>query len=517
MAVTRVEGAPAGDLADGFRALVEQLPQGIAVHSDGLILYVNPALARMLGYEPDEVTGRPWRDFVHPHDLEAAARNVEKASRVLGEAAMGAAERRLIGKQGGVLTVELVAVPLVFEGRPSLLVVAHDLTRRKRLEDQLRQADHMAAVGRLAAGVAHEINNPLAYVLANLSYAKEQLGAAARAGAGRTDSSVVEAIIEAHQGVERMRQVVSDLKTFTRRDEGEVDLLNLVTVVESMLKMAHAEIRHSARVERSYGPAPRVKANQTKLAQVFLNLLVNAAQAIPEGRASENAVLVCVGTDERGNAVVEVRDTGVGIPEANLSRVTEPFFTTKPVGVGTGLGLSVCRNIVEGYMGRLSIESVVGWGTNVRVTLPPAPVGFARRASSVKLHAVRLQRYRVLIVDDDPMVLRSYQRVLRNHEIQTATSGREALEILARNPEFDVILCDLMMPELTGMDVYDRLREGGHGLERRIVFLSGGIFTERARSFLETVPNLRFEKPLDPERLQAVLAAGAEMPHFPES
>jgi PAS domain S-box-containing protein len=510
MGASKGQGGGQHEFRDGFRTIVERLPQGIAVHHDGSLLYVNPTLAHMLGYDPDEVVGRPWRDFIHEDDLDAAVANVDKAVRRAGEGSMGPTERRLLSKHGNVLTVELMAVPIQFEGRPALLVVAHDLTDRKRLEDQLRHADHMAAVGRLAAGVAHEINNPLAYVLANLSYAKDYFQAPSRRG-GDVDSGILEAVTEAHQGVERMRQVVSDLKTFTRRDEGELDLVDLVGVVESTLKMAQAEIRHSARVEKAYGRAPKVKANHTKLTQVFLNLLVNAAQAIPEGRVAENAILVCIGADVHGYAFVEVRDTGVGIAEQNLPRVTEPFFTTKSVGVGTGLGLSVCRNIVEGYGGALTIESVVGWGTNVRVTLPPAPPGFAPRTSSVKVHAVRLQSYRVLIVDDDPMVLKSFQRVLRKHEITTATSGRQALEILGENQQFDVILCDLMMPELTGMDVYERLRDMGRGLERRMVFLSGGIFTERARAFLDSIPNLRFEKPIDPQRLQAVLAAGAEV------
>lgn len=510
MSGSRLGRIQRSDEVDGFRVLVEKLPQGIAVHKNGILVYVNPAFARILGCTPAEVTGRHWGDFVHPGDLAQATRNAEQAVRFAGEGPMGPAERRLLDKQGNVVAVELVAVPLVFSHGPSLLIVVHDLTDRKRLEAQLRQADHMAAVGRLAAGVAHEINNPLAYVLANLSYAKERLHAEGTDPAKRPDPSIQEAVTEAHQGVERMRQVVSDLKTFTRRDEGELDLLDLATVVESTIKMAYAEIRHSARLARDYAPAPKVKANQTKLAQVFLNLLVNAAQAIPEGRVAENAIMVGIGTDPEGHAVVEVRDTGVGIPDALLSRVTEPFFTTKPVGVGTGLGLSVCRNIVEGYMGRLSIESVVGWGTNVRVTLPPAPPGFAPRVSSMQVQAVRPRRYRVLIVDDDPMVLRSFRRVLQRHDVTVATSGREALEILERSPLFEVILCDLMMPELTGMDVYERLHERRPGYERRIIFLSGGVFTERARVFLDVVPNLRFEKPIDPDRLQAVLVSGVE-------
>ena len=494
---------------DGFRSLVEHLPQGIAVHREGTLVYVNPSLARILGSEPADVIGRPWREFIHPGDIEAATRNVNEAVRVAGEGPMGPAERRLLDKHGNTVTAELVAVPLAFDGRPSLLVVVHDLTDRKRLEAQLRDADHMAAVGRLAAGVAHEINNPLAYVLANLSYAKEKMSAAT-ASPKRLDASVVEAVVEAHQGVERMRQVVSDLKTFTRRDEGELDLLELAPVVEATLKMVRAEIRHRARLERDYQRSPKVKANQTKLAQVFLNLLVNAAQAIPEGRVAENAIMVRIGADSSGNASVEIRDTGVGIPAKLLPRVTEPFFTTKRVGVGTGLGLSVCRNIVEGYAGTLSIESVEGWGTNVRVTLPPAPAGFAPRVSSVKVQAVRPRRYRTLIVDDDPMVLRSFKRVLQGHDVTTATSGREALRLLEHDPSFDVILCDLMMPELTGMDVFQELREMRPGYERRIIFLSGAVFTERARAFLDAVPNLRFEKPLDPATLHAVLVAGVE-------
>jgi PAS domain S-box-containing protein len=506
----QIEYTPSLD--ETFRSMVELLPQGIALHADGKVIYANPRLIKMLGFSDSfEVIGRPWRDFVDARDVNAAANNVANALWYGSQEAFEPVERRLVGKDGAPIDVELVAVPLDVRGRPALMVLAHDLSPRKRLEAQLKEADHMAAVGRLAAGVAHEINNPLAYVLGNLTFAREQIQELTSANVESIRPPLAEAIAEAHQGSERMRQVVSDLKTFTRRDERQMELVDVRKVMDSTIKMAQAEIRHRARLSRAYGTPPQVKANETRIAQVFLNLLMNAAQAIPEGRVQQHEITVTIGGDRASRgACIEVRDTGVGISPAILPRVMEPFFTTKPVGVGTGLGLSVCRNIVEGYGGKLQIESEVGRGTTVRVILPEAPTDYVPRTASITMQAVRPTRYRVLVVDDDPMILRSFARMLRNHDLTMAQSGREAIEIISDRKDFDVILCDLMMPELTGMDVFEKVKQLGAGVERRMVFLSGGVFTERARTFLEQVPNLRFEKPIEPHRLEAALASAVE-------
>jgi signal transduction histidine kinase len=408
---------------------------------------------------------------------------------------------------------------LAASGPDEVFVLLRDLTETRKLarrlsrveeEAKLLRADRMASVGQLAAAVAHEANNPLAYVIANLSFVQERLAEIRGAEIDAARPALEEALQESRQGADRVRQIVRDLKTFARADEEEQKPLEVAAVMDSTLKMAATEIRHRARLEKRYGDVPLVVANEGRLAQVFLNLVVNAAQAIEPGRAESNEICIVLGKDECGGATIEVTDSGTGISPENLARVTEPFFTTKPIGIGTGLGLTVCKNIVEGYGGTLELSSHVGAGTTARIVLPAAPPGavLEKRSEVVALPPASV-RYRVLAIDDDPLVIKALKRVLRAYDLTTTQGGREALELLSSRQPFHVILCDLMMPDLTGIDVYHRVKESDPGLEERIVFLTGGAFTEQARGFLATVPNLRLDKPFSPEGLEKVIRRAA--------
>ena len=383
--------------------------------------------------------------------------------------------------------------------------LAGDLSRAEQ-EAKLLRADRMASVGQLAAGVAHEANNPLAYVITNLAFVQKAL-ANLRADDPQTVRELSEAIDEARQGADRVTRIVRDLKAFAREDEEELVRVDIAEVLDSTLKMAANEIRHRATLQRRYDEVPTVRANDGRLVQVFLNLLVNAAQAIPEGHADDHRITVTVREATGGGVSVEVRDTGCGIDPANRDRVLEPFFTTKPVGVGTGLGLTVCQSILEGYGGTLELDSEPGAGTTATVTLPAA--NSETVASRTRVVAPPPpspeRRHRILLVDDEPLVLRSLKRILRPHTVVSARSGRGALEILEDTEPFDVILCDMMMPDLTGVDVYEALAADGRGFEERMVFLTGGAFTKRTEAFLERIPNRRLDKPVTPDRLRAAI------------
>jgi two-component system, cell cycle sensor histidine kinase and response regulator CckA len=245
---------------------------------------------------------------------------------------------------------------------------------------------------------------------------------------------------------------------------------------------------------------------------VFINLLVNAAQSFPEGRTERNEIRVLTGTLPDGRALAEVHDTGPGIPPEILGRIFDPFFTTKAVGVGTGLGLSICHGIVTGLGGELTVQSDAQSGTVFRVVLAAAPVVTAaetKLAVSVRPHPGG--HASVLIVDDDPMVARTLARVLRGHEITVTTNGREALELLMTGRRFDVILCDLMMPVMTGMELHAQLGEKLPHLVESIIFLTGGAFTPAGRTFLDTVTNECLEKPFDARNLRAVVQRTARL------
>jgi CheY-like chemotaxis protein len=271
--------------------------------------------------------------------------------------------------------------------------------------------------------------------------------------------------------------------------------------------MAKNEIRHRAELVRDYHEVAMVEANESRLGQVFLNLIVNAAQALPEGRADENEIRLVAKT-VGSEVVVEVRDTGEGIPAPVIKRLFTPFFTTKPAGVGTGLGLSICHRLVVSLGGHIDVESEVGRGTMFRVRLPVAKsvasVANERRDDGT----TPSRRGSVLVIDDDAIVGAAIRRTLESqHDVVTTTSAREALEWVKAGKRFDVIICDLMMPQMTGMDFHHACREIAPDQAGRMLFLTGGAFTPRAREFLDSMDNRRLEKPFEPKVLRETVSA----------
>ena len=290
---------------------------------------------------------------------------------------------------------------------------------------------------------------------------------------------------------------------FARADTQRAQPVDVNRVITSAINMAWNEIRHRARLERSLGEVAPVEAAEGKLGQVFLNLLVNAAQAIPEGAADRNVIAVRTCTDA-GQVHVEIRDSGAGISPENMEHLFEPFFTTKPADVGTGLGLSICRGIVTGLGGDITVQSTPG-STVFRVSLPAAASREAPRPVA-RPAAQTSRRARVLVIDDEPLVARALQRTLRlEHEVVAVGHGAEGLQVLESGQVFDIIFCDLMMPVLSGMEFFAELKQRDPQAASRVVFLMGGAFTPAARDFLASVPNRRLEKPWDPQTLRSLI------------
>jgi CheY-like chemotaxis protein len=256
---------------------------------------------------------------------------------------------------------------------------------------------------------------------------------------------------------------------------------------------------------RNLGSTPRVQGDHARLSHVFFNLLVNAAQAIEGAAVDRNEIRVSTFTDAAGRAVIEVRDSGRGIDPRVRSRVFDPFFTTKPVGVGTGLGLAIAHGIVAQHGGEIWIESSGPLGTAVRVALPPVPVAAGREIARISPPARGARRGRVLVVDDDAAAARVLVRVLSgDHDVVDVRSGRDALGKLTAGERFDVVFCDLMMPEMTGMELHGELCGLGLDVVDRMVFMTGGAFTAGARAFLERLSTPWVEKPFDTQSIRAL-------------
>jgi CheY-like chemotaxis protein/two-component sensor histidine kinase len=315
---------------------------------------------------------------------------------------------------------------------------------------------------------------------------------------GPRTAKIAESLARAQDGAERVRGIVRDLKMLSRPDDEPFEAVELSSVLDSTLALAASAIGSKAKVVRCYGEAPKAHATRGKLGQLFLNLVLNAADAIAEGDTDRNAIRVTTRTDEAGRAVVEIADTGPGIAAGLAERVFDPFFTTKEVGAGTGLGLAICHRIVTQLGGDITFESVPGKGTTFRVSLPPSDAEPVRATTIVPIAS----RARVLVVDDEPGLLRSIQDLLGEvHDVVTASSGREALDLLHKEQSIDVIVVDLMMPVVTGMDVYQAVRRERPGLEERIVFMTGGAFTPESAKLLASAPNRCIGKPFDGDDL----------------
>ena len=361
-----------------FRTLIERTPEGVAVYQNDALAYANPTMVALLGYDGvEEMLDRPSADLVHPDDRAMSDMGMRAAA--AGQEPAAPAEERLLRRDGAAVPVEVTALPTFFNGEPATLVHARDLSERKRLEAQVVMTDRLASVGRLAAAVGHEINNPLAYVMANLDLALERRGAPGVVlDGGEEDdpgrlAEIVEMLREAREGADRVRHIVRDLKVFSRGETEERTRVDPRQVLDSCVNMARGELRHRARVVKDYHDTPPVLANQARLGQVLLNLLINAAHAVAEGAPEANEIKVSTRTDGEGHVVIEVKDSGAGIPDDVKPRIFQPFFTTKASKSGTGLGLSICQNIVTAHGGQISFESEVGKGTAFRVTLPAAP------------------------------------------------------------------------------------------------------------------------------------------------
>ncbi|MFZ1866183.1 MAG: ATP-binding protein [Polyangiales bacterium] len=388
------------------------------------------------------------------------------------------------------------------------IVSVVDMTAERDLQQRLLLAERMSAIGTLTASIIHEVKNPLTFVwnhLRSLRDAKEPLGQDAE-----------ELIREAFEGAERIRIISNEIASLSHPGSAaEIETVNVKQVLDSAIRLAQPEIQHRATVAREYEEGSLyVRGSRTRVGQVFVNLIVNAAQAIDPGDHARNTITIRVRSTERDRVCVEVQDTGPGIPPQLLRRIFDPFVTTKPAGRGTGLGLSICRRIVHSLEGTIELQSHPGQGTVARVvlpkatraqrplTVPPPSISAIRRAAGGKLS--------VLVVDDEPVIARLIQKALVDHDVTIANDGREAVALMGENA-YDVILCDLIMPEMTGMDVYRAALQRANPLHDRIVFMTGGAFTQRARDFLESVPNLRIEKPFELSHLERTIYEAADL------
>jgi two-component system cell cycle sensor histidine kinase/response regulator CckA len=390
-------------------------------------------------------------------------------------------------------------------------VVLRTITRilveaeRKRLLCRLEEAERLAALGRLAASVGHEINNPLAYVSMNLDIMAIQINRYIEDSAQAFEvlSAVPVMLKECRIGLDRMRDVVKGLHALSRKPQGVLESFSMNELIDESLAMACSYVRHRATVRKDYGDVPAVLGDRSAIGQVLLNLILNAAQALPEGQPDANAITLRTYA-EGGHITVEVRDTGTGISGEALPHIFDPFFTTKPIGEGTGLGLAVSFRIVADHAGRIDVDTQVGQGSSFRVVLPVAGPPLDRPAIGPERDSASV-RARILVIDDVAAIGESIMAALPEHDVSVVSRATEAFTVLASNDTFDVILCDLQTPDLGGRDLLERLETDWPHLASKVIFMTGGAFTPDSRAFLEGCHQRVLTKPFPIDQLRTTI------------
>ncbi|NUP05365.1 MAG: PAS domain S-box protein [Polyangiaceae bacterium] len=481
-----------------FRQFTEASPDSITVVAGDRFVYANPASVRALGFDSmEELVARPLAELLDPDEMAIMR---ERMLRIEAGETLSPREYMARRKDGSKVALEISSITTELDGKPAIVAFGRDLSERKAMEAELVRSERMATIGMLAAGVAHEINNPLAYVMLNLE--RLQVRLPAMLDKSPEADRIRNLIDESIDGCERVASITRQLLLFSR-PERTPSSVNAVDAVEAALKLAANPIRRTARVTKRIEATPSVCAEERRLTQVFLNLLLNATEAFGDRPAGDNEIEVAVRCDG-DEAILEVSDNGPGIPTINLQRIFEPFFTTKPSG--TGLGLAISRSIIESFGGRIEAVAREHGGTTFRVRLTRAAPSEKARRLPEEAAPLSLHRASIVVVDDEPLVAAALATMLRPmHEVSVFSNPREALARLLSTPAVDVVLCDLSMPELTGMELYARVCASCPAYASRFVFITGGATTPQAASFVADISARTLWKPFDTGAIQAAI------------
>jgi signal transduction histidine kinase len=396
--------------------------------------------------------------------------------------------------------------PILHEEMGWAIRHAHEWTSRRRLETHLTSRDRLAIAGQLAAGIVHDINNPLMAAKTNLDLALEALFS--KEEPTKEDiQQLQESVADARTGVQVAQRIARDLTDFSRAPEDRHEPIDVCKVLQAALTLCAPQVRHKAKLIPHFNPVPLVQGDPSRLCQVLVNLIVNAGQAISEGDIEHNRVEVTTSFIE-AEVIIEIKDTGCGIPQDKLEKIFEPYFTTKPAGEGTGLGMYLSRSYIQLIGGQLEVQSEVGLGTTMRIRLQPTSAQETTSSSALPepTPVVADTNSRILVVDDEALIRRAFVRALgTNKHVVTASDGQEALEILSCSQPFDLIFTDIMMPGMDGMNLHGHIEKQWPEQAKRMVFMTGGAFGDRTPEFFKTVTNPKVTKNLSLNELRALV------------
>jgi two-component system NtrC family sensor kinase len=482
-----------------YRAMFNASVDGLALwDASGRLVDTNPALWRMHGYDEDEIAHSQPADAVGPSYDPSFLRAVAAGDCLHAELV----QQR---KDGSTIDVELHGIPMHYQGKPHVLTIARDITEKKRSSEELArqreslyQREKLAALGSLLAGVAHELNNPLSVVVARAVLLEEQGDAPTQAAAAKIRTAA-----------ERCARIVRTFLAMARQQQRQRGPVAMNEVVLAALDIAAYPVRTSSiGVELDLADdVPLIRGDADQLHQVLLNLIINAQQSLQDHPAPRR-LRIASRFDVRANTIrISVADNGPGIPPLVRARIFEPYFTTKPMGVGTGVGLAVSLGIVEAHGGTLTVDCPRDGGAVFTITLPAGAVEATEAEDTTVGRKLGGGGRSVLIVDDEAEIRETLSEILAfaRHRVDTASSGQEALQRLA-SADYDVILTDIRMPDLDGRALYEEIERRWPGLSDRVVFVTGDTLASSLREFVSQSSRPVIEKPFLPSEVRRIVA-----------
>ncbi len=486
-----------------YRLLVQNSKDGIFVVQGQRIKFMNPSSSEILGSTCDAIADRAFFEFIHPDDRTLIMDRY--ALRLRGESLSDSVSFRIINNNGDVRDVDLNAVLITWEGGPAVLSFIRDVTFQKRMEDQLRNAQKMEALGTLSGGISHNFNNLLMGIHGNASLALADLDAA---GSGQ---KYLEKIIHLVQSGSKLTRQLLDYARKGVCEMGSVDLNQLVREASETLAATKKHIQISHQLSKGL---PCIKADQGQIEQVLLNLLLNSADAMPEGGEVLIETSCLKGSQARAKAalsknmdyvLVKVSDHGTGIPPRTIDRIFEPFFTTKEPGRGTGLGLSTAYGIVKNHEGDICVESEVNKRTTFFVYLPAVSADATNAAAILKSRTVAAKGT-ILLVDDEPAVIEPSARLLEHlgFTVLKAPSASAAIELFQKNwKKINLVILDLVIPKISGKELYYKFREINPRV--KVLLSSGFSLSGEAEDLLRDGCRGFIQKPYDITALSAIM------------
>ncbi|TXD42708.1 response regulator [Lujinxingia vulgaris] len=515
--------------------IMERTPQGVLLLDEqGTPIYANASFRELSAYTDENLPAH------HASTLLSAPDGSPLPGLLSGQSQNIPAQLRVAS--GEQLAIKLSIFTTTFDQQEVRVLLITDLSQEHELQSRIAQMDRMITAGTLAAGVAHEINNPLAYVASNVEYLLEKVAE------GDIDrDTLLTSLEDVHYGTRRVRKIVDDLRDLSRAPTDDIYPVDIATILDSTLLMVEHRVQQRARLIRDIDDLPSAMLNESGLSQVLLNLFVNAVQAIEPGAPDQNQVRVSAKRADN-NLIITIEDSGKGIAPEQLERIFEPFYTTKPIGEGTGLGLSICRKIIAEMNGDIEVESTPGQGTTFQIIIPTrwlgtvtittptpgtlkaqpfnltpevredrAPVAQNPAAEPVSRagapadattpHEDAPAPAGVFLIDDNAMLLRALRRQLKSRvALHTFESAAEALDAIEAGADPRLIVCDLEMPAIGGARLYQQLREEHPALAERMIFMTGGAYSAESKHFLESGDFTVLSKPFPSAELETLIA-----------